>query len=241
MAPYLKQLLPLAYLFYASFWVAAQDTSSTFQRHHNFYISVGAGSSTLNEFPSDIYFDGSTNLQLGAMYERAFHKRFSLVVGLEFEQVSYNFDGDLEFISNSELKLIEAGQDKKYTGIRQRSLALPIQIRTYFWENYNADTKNMFLQGGVRVVQSLDFIGSNPLRTTYYYRSEGKNEEIELSDYTNQTLLQAELMIGFKGQFFKRIDLLNASTLGVMYQFNPMFKGNSTEIYPMHFTWRFLF
>lgn len=219
----------------------AQENPNVFQKHSTLYISFGAGVSMLSQFPADIYFSGSTNLQLGLMYERAFHKRFSLVGGLEFEQVSYNFDGDLDFSSSSALNIVQAGHEKKYTGIRQRNIALPLQGRFYFIDNNSAHSKNMFVQGGLRLIQSLDFVGYESLGTTYYYRSDGENEEVSLSDFTNQTALQMELMIGFKGQFFKRFDLLNASTLGFMYQLTPLFKAGSTQVHPVHFTWRFLF
>ncbi len=218
-----------------------QEHTPIFEKHNNLYISFGAGSSVLREFPSDIYFSGSNNLQLGLMYERAFHKRFSLITGLEFEQVTYNFDGDIQFNPNAGFTLIEAAPDKKYTGLRQRNIAVPLQGRYYFWENHSSDSRNMFVQGGVRLIQSLDFLGAEGLATSYYYRSQGENESFSLSDYTNQTGLQLELMIGFKGQFFKNFDLLNASALGFMYQLNPVFDDNSSRVYPLHFTWRFLF
>ncbi|UOY08661.1 hypothetical protein L0P88_08925 [Muricauda sp. SCSIO 64092] len=234
-------LIPVWALVLVKTHLVAQENSSDFQRHSNIYISVGAGSSMLRQSPSDIYFSGSTNLQLGAMYERAFHKRFSWVAGVEFEQVSYNLDADIELTSPSTLSLVRAGDDKKYTSIRQRNIAFPLQMRAYFYENNNADTKNMFVQTGVRLVQTLDFIGSENLGSTYFYRSRGEDNRTSISDFTNPTLLQAELMIGFKGQFFKKIDLLNASTLGFMYQFTPMLKNGSTAVFPVHFTWRFLF
>ncbi|MEM8967650.1 MAG: hypothetical protein AAGE93_14620 [Bacteroidota bacterium] len=216
----------------------AQENTEVFKKHDNLYISFGAGSSVLRQFPPDIYFAGSNNLQLGLMYERAFHKRLSVVAGVEFEQVTYNFDGDIQFGSNAGFTLIEAGPDKKYTGLRQRNIAIPLQGRFYFLENNAASSRNMFVQSGLRFVQSLDFLGAE---TSYFYRSEDENETLSLSDFTNQTSLQLELMIGFKGQFFQKFDLLNASTLGFMYQLNPMFDDNSSEILPIHFTWRFLF
>ena len=236
-----KRLLMAITAFIIFIPIYAQEGTDVFNKHNNLYISFGAGSSLLRQFPSDIYFSGGNNLQLGVMYERAFHKRFSLIAGIEFEQVTYNFDGDLQFTSNAALDLIQAGPEKKYTGIRQRNVALPIQGRFYFLDNNSSDSRNMFLQGGMRLVQSLDFVGSEGLGTTYYFRSNGENETVSLSDYTNQTTVQLELMIGFKGQFFKRFDLLNASTLGFMYQVNSTFKEGSTEIYPLHFTWRILF
>lgn len=74
-----------------------------------------------------------------------------------------------------------------------------------------------------------------------YFKTSLKVRHYEKGDFTNQTLFQAELMVGFKGQFFKRFDLLNASTLGLMYRFTPMLNEGSTRIFPLHFTWRFLF
>ena len=105
----------------------------------------------------------------------------------------------------------------------------------------SADSRNMFIQGGLRLTQSLAFLGNESTETYYFYRSSGENQSISLENFANQKGLQIEMMVGFKGQFFKKFDLLNASTLGFMYQLNPMFEENSTELYPLHFTWRFLF
>jgi hypothetical protein len=219
----------------------AQNNTENFKIHNNWYISFGAGSSILRQLPSDIYFAGSSNLQLGLMYERALHKKFSVVSGIEFEQATYSFDGDFEKNTDEGFTLIPAGNEKKYTGLRQRNLAIPLQFRYYFLNNYAAGTRNMFIQSGLRLTQSLDFTEVEGLETTYFFRSLGEDESVSLSEYANQTSLQLELMIGFKGQFFKNFDLLNASTLGFMYQLNPVLGDNSTEIYPLHFTWRFLF
>lgn len=216
----------------------AQESPNVFTKHNNLYFSFGAGSSRLRQFQPDIYFHSSSNLQLGLMYESASHKRFSLVTGVEFEQATYNFDGDLQFGPNGGFNIIEAGPEKKYTGLRQVNIAVPAQIRYYLFENTTADTRNMFFQGGLRIAQSLDFMGFG---TTFYYRSNSENESISLSDYTNQTGFQLELMVGFKGQYFKKFDLLNSSTLGFIYQLNPTFKENSSQFLPLHFTWRFLF
>lgn len=242
MGQYLKKsLLVLTLVLIAVNALYAQDTNPVFEPHKQVYISVGAGSSFMSGLPSDIYSDGNSNLQLGAMYERAFHPRFSLILGLEFEQLAYNFDGDVRFTSPSTVDVVRAGTDKKYTGIRQRSLAFPVQLRTYLHENLDNNGRNMFVQGGVRLVQTLDFTGVDGLRSLYFFRSEDETDGIHLSDFANQSLLQLELMIGFKGQFFEKFDLLNASSLGFMYQLTPMLNEGSTKISPLHFTWRFLF
>ena len=96
----------------------AQNGTESFTKHSNWYVSFGAGSSVLRGLPSDIYFDGGNNLQLGMMYERAFSKRFSFITGLEFEQATYNFDGDVESNAENGFTLIRAGDNKKYTGFR---------------------------------------------------------------------------------------------------------------------------
>jgi hypothetical protein len=216
----------------------AQENVEVFKKHHNFYFSFGAGSSLLRQLQSTIYFHNSNNLQLGVIFERAINKRFSLISGIEFEHTTYNFDGDLQFKPDGGLNIIEAGPDKKYTGIRQVNVAIPVQGRYYFLKNLSKDARNIFLQGGLRVTQSLDFLG---IGTSFYYRSLGDNKAISLSHYTHQTGFQCELMLGFKGQFFKKFDLLNSSTLGFMYQINPMFQKKSSQVFPLHFTWRFLF
>ena len=62
----------------------AQEDAEAFNKHDNLYISFGAGASVLRGFPSDIYFAGSNNIQLGFMYERALQKRFSVITGIDW-------------------------------------------------------------------------------------------------------------------------------------------------------------
>ena len=88
---------------------------------------------------------------------------------------------------------------------------------------------------------TLDFTGAGAFRTAYSYRSNGEDDGLYLSEFTHQTIMQLELMIGFKGQFFERFDLLNASSISLMYQLSSMFKQEAGAITPLHFTWRFLF
>ena len=60
----------------------AQEDAEAFNKYDNLYISFGAGTSVLRE-ASDIYFAGSSNIQLGFMYERALQKRFSVITGID--------------------------------------------------------------------------------------------------------------------------------------------------------------
>ncbi|EOZ92867.1 hypothetical protein A33Q_3958 [Indibacter alkaliphilus LW1] len=49
-------------------------------------------------------------------------------------------------------------------------------------------------------------------------------------------------MLGFKGNYFKKLEILNASTFGFTYQFNsPLLAENVEMVKPIHLTWRFLF
>ena len=198
---------------------------------NQFYISFGAGVSAPNGLSNSFYHDGSTNVQLGVSYEYAFHPRFSWLNGIEIEQNIYNLDLWME--KDKQLEVKEPIDQAKYTRITQRNITAHAQLRFYLSDNSAKNDAAMFFQGGLRA--SL----SGP--TNFSYRMNNEREQIDLGGFKNAVYFSAELMVGFKNDFFENFDLLNASTLGFIYQLNPLFINTNHEVFPMHFTWRFLF
>lgn len=202
-----------------------------FKKPSQFYFSFGAGLSVPNGLTNSFYHDGSTNVQLGVSHELSLTPRFSWMNGVELEQNDYNLD---KWVIVAEHLFIDNPIDQaKYTRIIQRNISLHTQLRYYFSDNLEKSSAAMFLQGGLRATLA------GP--TNFNYRMSGEPEEIDLGGFTNSIYLSAELMIGFKNDFFENFDLLNTSTLGFIYQMNPMFINTNFDVYPMHFTWRFLF
>jgi hypothetical protein len=197
------------------------------------YFSFGAGVSLLQGVPDDFYQDGHGNVQIGLMKELPFNKRVSFLTGLELERLTYNVDF-YPVLDENNNNFVQAPDGIKYTRIFQNSLNLSTQARFYFRENSKKETPNIFLQTGFR--------GGYNLSTTFAYRENNENQSINLSDIASPFNVQAELMLGFKGNYFEKLEILNASTFGVTYQFNnPLSAGNVENIRPIHLTWRFLF
>ncbi len=197
------------------------------------YFSFGAGVSFLQGVPDNFYQDGHGNVQIGLMKELPFNKRLSFITGLELERLTYNLDFYPVMEENTNI-FIQAQEGVKYTRIFQNSLNLSTQARFYFRENSSKQTSNIFLQTGLR--------GGFNLSTTFAYRENNENQTINLSDLASPFNLQVELMLGFKGNYFKKLEILNASTFGFTYQFNsPLTAGNVEKIRPINLTWRFLF
>ncbi len=196
------------------------------------YFSFGAGVSFLQGVPDNFYQDGHGNVQIGLMKELPFNKRLSFITGLELERLTYNLDffpvlGESNYF-------IQAPDGIKYTRVFQNSLNLSAQTRFYFRENNSKQTPNIFIQTGLR--------GGYNLSTTFTYRDDNQNQTISLSEVASPFNFQAELMLGFKGNYFKKLEILNASTFGLTYQFNPLLQaGNVENIRPINLTWRFLF
>ncbi|UJP65547.1 outer membrane beta-barrel protein [Mongoliitalea daihaiensis] len=197
------------------------------------YFSFGAGVSLLQGVPDNIYQDGHGSVQVGFVKELPFTKRFSFMSGIELERLTYNLDFFPNLDENNET-FIQAPDGIKYTRVFQNSLNLSTQARFYFKANNSQETSNAFLQTGLRA-------GFN-LSTTYSFRENDQNQSINLSKVSDPFHLQAELMLGFKGDYFKKLEILNASTFGVTYQFNSLLTAkNMGTIRPVHLTWRFLF
>lgn len=213
---------------------AQTDTTESYQRHWNFYLSFGGGVSLMKNVPQDIYQDGHSNVQIGFIVERSLNKRLSLISGIELERNNYSLDGQFNQNQNS-LTLRIAPDDIKYTKLNQVLINLPIQSRIYLYKNNHKNSSNAFLQTGLRI----GLVGN----TSFLYRKSYENFSEDLNAYTKPLIYQWEFMIGFKGDFFKKLDLLNASTLGLIYQLSPMFDKQylNNEIAPIHLTWRFLF
>lgn len=63
--------------------------------------------------------------------------------------------------STKGLHLLKQNPIKNIPGLGKRNIAVPLHGRFYFLENNAADSRNMFLQGGARLVESLDFLGAD--------------------------------------------------------------------------------
>lgn len=197
------------------------------------YFSFGAGVSFLQGVPNNFYQDGHGNVQVGLMKELPFNKKISFITGLELERLTYNLDF-FSVLDENNQTFIQAPDGVKYTRVFQNSLNLSAQARIYFRENSSKQTSNIFLQTGLR--------GGYNLSTTFAFRENNQNQSINLSEVASPFNLQAELMLGFKGNYFKKLEILNASTFGLTYQFNsPLQAGNVENIRPINLTWRFLF
>lgn len=225
----------ILFLFVLSHSLIAQHESPTSKRPYKSqtYFSFGAGGSFLQGVPDNFYQDGHSNVQLGLMKEMPFNNRVSFVTGVELERLTYNLDF-FPVLDENNSQFIQAPDGVKYTRVFQNSLNLSAQARFYFKENSSKQTTNIFLQTGFR--------GGYNLSTTFSYRENDENQTINLSDVARPFNVQAELMLGFKGNYFKKLEILNASTFGLTYQFNsPLNAGNVENISPIHLTWRFLF
>lgn len=197
------------------------------------YFSFGAGVSLMQGLPEMFYQDGHSNLQIGLMMELPLNKRISFISGLELERLTYNVDF---FPISDENKSVftQAPNGIKYTRIFQNSLNLSAQARIYFKDNSSKKTSNIFLQTGLRSAYNLS--------TTFAFRGNNENKNINLSHISSPLNLQGELMLGFKGNYFKKLEILNASSFGFTYQFTQPLMAEKVENFrPIHLTWRFLF
>lgn len=206
------------------------QTDGDSQKKYEYYFSLGTGISLLNDVPSEIHQESHSNYQIGVFLERNLNEKFSVLSGVELERSIYSLDADfVPFQRRMNINLAPDGL--KYTKLYTFNVGVPLHGRYYFKPNLN-NQNNIFLQGGVR----LNFAG-----TTYFeYRENNETFDESLSSYQNDFSLQLEVMVGFKGDFFNKFTILNSSSLGVIYQTQPIF-DNGTNIKPVHFTWRFLF
>jgi len=235
----MKHLHLIAFLF--SFSIAshswAQDASGDgdqFRPHWNYYFSFGGGFSQLSGIPSDFYEDGHSNVQLGMYLERGIASRLSLLSGLEIERATFSLDGQFLLQDNSSVELKPASEGMKYTRLGQSSINLPLHFRFYLHENKTRSTPNAYLQLGARLG-----IGN----TQFTYREGGEKYSVDLAEGSRRFIWQGELMLGFKDNFFSCLDLLNSSSIGVIYSISPIFESHSSkgDVRPIHFTWRFIF
>ncbi|MGY6743579.1 MAG: outer membrane beta-barrel protein [Cecembia sp.] len=229
-----KALLIIAFFFLSHHLMAQNGYNSSKKPYKSqTYFSFGAGVSFLQGVPNNFYQDGHGNVQIGLMKELPFNKRVSFVTGLELERLTYNLDF-FPVLEENNQSFIQAPDGVKYTRVFQNSLNLSTQARFYFKENSSKQTSNIFLQTGLR--------GGYNLSTTFSFRENNQNQSLNLSEVARPFNLQAELMLGFKGNYFKKLEILNASTFGLTYQFNsPLSAGNIENVRPIHLTWRFLF
>lgn len=197
------------------------------------YFVLGAGTSLLRNVPDNFYQDGHSNMQIGVMKEIPFSKKHSFMAGLELERLMYNLDF-FPIDEEEGIIFIQAPKGVKYTRLYHSSINLSIQTRFYFRENNSKQAPNIFIQTGLR--------GGYNFSSVMTYRENDQDESLNLSDIANPFNLQIELMLGFKGDFFKKLEILNASALGLTYQFGAVLEaGKVNHIKPIHLTWRFLF
>lgn len=223
----------LLFIFHQSLFAQNEPPKSKRPYKSQTYFSFGAGVSLLRGVPDNFYQDGHSNVQIGLMKEMPFNKRVSFITGVELERLTYNLDF-YPVLDENNSQFIQAPDGVKYTRVFQNSLNLSAQARFYFKENSSKQTTNIFLQTGLR--------GGYNLSTTFSFRENNENQSVNLSDVARPFNVQAELMLGFKGNYFKKLEILNASSFGLTYQFNsPLTAGNVENISPVHLTWRFLF
>lgn len=233
------------------FSVQAQLSSQ--EKKWFFNGSFGFGYSSITNMPADIYHQGRENLQFGVMLERVMSKKLSLVSMLEYDVLNYSFDGYISPVSRNTVMLEQAAPGIKYGGIRQKTLGLNLLGRVYLKHKTFQDDEcvegsctkagALFIQAGARVVGSMDFLNAPPFQTVYHYRENNAETIIPLHNFINHALFQVEFSIGVKGRFNNFWSILNSSTVGLIYQFTPILTRGSqtTELNPMHLSWRFLF
>ncbi|GAB2621576.1 hypothetical protein [Belliella aquatica] len=231
----LSKALLIIVIFNLSQTLKAQNIELTSKKPYRSqtYFSFGAGVSFLRGVPNSFYQDGHSNVQIGLMKEMPINKRVSFVTGLELERLIYDLDF-FPILDENNQAFTQAPDGVKFTRVFQNSLNLSAQTRIYFKDNSSKETSNIFLQTGLK--------GGYNLSTTFTYRENDQNESINLSNVASTFNLQAELMLGFKGNYFKKLEILNASSFGVTYQFHSPLKARNVEnIRPLNLTWRFLF
>ncbi|MBW3466988.1 hypothetical protein [Arthrospiribacter ruber] len=234
-----KYTITLALLF-VGFNANAQN-----KNQWKFNGSFGFGYSTITNMPEDIYNQGRENIQLGLLIERRINDKFSIVSLAELDILNYNFDGYIRTDpSESRIILAQAPPGIKYTGLSQTAIGWSVLGRYHFKTRTFQDTEcveggcrkegALFLQGGLRF--------SSPLNSSYYFRENTEQSNIRLNSYVNRALFQAELSIGVKGRLNNFFSILNSSSVGVIYQFTPIFKTgkNTIALNPIHLSWRFL-
>ena len=229
----------LALFCFAEIIANAQD------KKWNFNGSLGFGSSSIINMPSDIYNNGGENIQLGFLSEREISSRFSFVSHVEIDWLVYSFDGYLQSnASNKSLTLIQAPAGTKYTEIHQLmacgSLLCKYTLRGKTFKELDHDNGNstqkgsLFVQAGLRL--------ASPFLSEYQCRIDNSDKSISLNGYVNHLLFQTELSIGAKGELNGVLSLLDSSTIGIIYQFNPIFNNDGVaKLCPAHFSWRFYF
>ena len=231
----LSKTLFIFFLLISSHILTGQDKDSTFKKPYQSqtYFVLGAGTSLLRNVPSNFYQDGHSNMQIGLMKEFPFNKKLSFIAGLELERLIYNLDF-FPVLQDDGNTFVQAPSGVKYTRLFQSSMNLSIQTRFYFRENNSRNAPNIFVQTGLR--------GGYNLSSVMTYRENDQDESINLSEIVSPFNFQIELMLGFKGDFFKKLDILNASAFGLTYQVgNVLDAGNVDQVKPIHLTWRFLF
>lgn len=206
--------------------------------------SLGFGYSFIPNMPSDVYNHNGENIQVGFLAERAINSKFSLISHLEIDWLNYSFDGYLQRnSSNNNISLIQAPSGVKYTEIHQmtvgENLLCRYILKTVNYKEPNMDNNRNCLKSGSIFIQA-GFRLATPIYSVYYYRENNIDKSIPLGSYVNSLLLQTEVSIGAKGELKGIFSILSSSTIGIIYQFNPIFNENgAAKLSPIHISWRF--
>lgn len=212
----------------------AEEPAIYHRPHWNYYCSFGGGFSSLSGLPNGIYEDGHSNFQIGGYLERSLGPRHSLLTGLELERSTYSLDADMHVLDQKAIATQNMSDDIKYTRVKHSSVNIPLHLRLYWRQNTRPQESNAYIQFGGRLgwTDGADFS----------YRSGGEKFKRSLSEGSRKFIWQAEFMVGFKGEFFDCLGLLNSSSLGVIYSLDPLFtSGSDVNFQPVHFSWRFMF
>jgi hypothetical protein len=143
-------------------------------------------------------------------------------------------DADIQIIDKKAVSAQTISDDIKYTRIKHSSINIPLHLRLYRHPNTSRQHSNAYIQFGGR----LGWTGG----ADFNYRSGGEKFSRSLSEGSRNFIWQVEFMLGFKGEFFDCLGLLNSSSLGVIYSLDPLFSSESeVNLQPLHFSWRFIF
>lgn len=208
-------------------------------------VSVGFGMCYILNMPGGIHNIISPNMQLGYLIERRINEKFSLISHLECDFLSYSFDGYLSNSPNNTTIISQAPDGIKYPGMYQVTIGGNIQGRYYFKTRTFEDKTckegscikegKWFVQSGFRCV--------TPLYSDFHYRLNNSYKVKNLNNPVNPVVFQYELSIGIKGQVAGIFSILNCYSVGLIYQFTPIFNENiiAPKLNPLLLTTRIYF
>ncbi len=159
------------------------------------------------------------------------HKRFTKLIGAEYDHTSYGTGSLLHFTVGQNVEFIPAPDTVQYPRINFYTINIPFYTRFYLFP-VKKNSEGPYLQAGLRC----NFIFSD----NYIYRLHGTDIKANLYPYTYPVNAQLEFCIGFKGDF-KFLDFISDSQLGLIYGINPMFRSSNQKIHAVIIPFRFIF